>query len=100
MNRLIHYFVVGATESQLIISTQDYSLLDSELVRRDSLRIFTKNDMGETQIDSLTLSELHKNLNLYKYISTHNTFNQKPYIDDRIFDDAIENFLIHLSKEE
>ena len=100
LNRLIHFFVVGATESQLIISTQDYSLLDSELVRRDSLRIFTKNDMGETQIDSLTLSELHKNLNLYKYISTHNTFNQKPYIDDRIFDDAIENFLIHLSKEE
>lgn len=40
LNQLLKFFLGAAQNAQLIISTQDYSLLDFDIIRRDSIRFW------------------------------------------------------------
>ena len=82
-------FIGASNNSQLIISTQDYSLLDFEVVRRDSIRFLIKNEDAETEVKSIELSKLHKNSNLRHYVSKNKYYKQLPEMDDKLFDELL-----------
>lgn len=77
---------------QFIITTQDISLLDSELVRRDSVRLAVKDEYGVSTIENLALKDIHKNLSLPKYLSTNNKYGQLPRISSDTIEKAINAF--------
>ena len=91
--RAILKFFLGIDKyGQFVITTQDYSFLNSELVRRDSVRLAVKDEYGVSTIENLAPKDIHKNLSLPKYLSTNNKFSQLPNIDPVIFERAIETF--------
>ena len=93
LNQLLKFFLASSTESQLIISTQDYSLLDFDLIRRDSIRFLIKNDYAEASVEPIKLSLLHKNSSLRHYVSKMNVYKQLPQMNDELF-----NELLHIYK--
>lgn len=89
LNKLMKFFIGASNNSQLIISTQDYSLLDFEVIRRDSIRFLIKNEDAETEVKSIELSKLHKNSNLRHYVSKNKYYKQLPEMDDKLFDELL-----------
>ena len=89
LNQLIKFFIAVSNGAQLIISTQDYSLLDFEIVRRDSIRFLVKNDDAETHVESINLSLLHKNSSLRHYVSKMNVYKQLPEMDEELFNELL-----------
>ena len=92
LREILKFFLGVDQFGQLVISTQDYSFLDSELVRRDSLRLAVKDEYGVSTIENLALKDVHKNLSLPKYLSSNNKFGQLPKIKTEITEKAIELF--------
>ena len=85
LNQILKFFIGSSNDSQLIISTQDYSLLDFDVIRRDAIRFLVKDDAGEAHVDSINLSLLHKNSSLRHYVSKMNLYKQIPEMNDALF---------------
>jgi len=92
LREILKFFLGVDQYGQFVIATQDYSFLESELVRRDSVRLAVKDEYGVSTIENLTLKDIHKNLSLPKYLATNNKFGQLPEIDPEVFEKAIELF--------
>ena len=92
LHEILKFFLGIDKYGQFIITTQDNSLLDSELVRRDSVRLAVKDEYGVSTIENLALKDLHKNLSLPKYLATNNKYGQLPRINPEIIEKAIEAF--------
>lgn len=70
---LMDFFLKFAERSQLIFATQSIEFLDYPRMRRDSISIIFKDDIGQTHIDPDTVKGIHKNIKL-----------RKAYIDGRL----------------
>jgi hypothetical protein len=92
MREILKFFLGIDQLGQVVITTQDYSFLESELVRRDSVRLAIKDEFGVSTIENLALKDVHKNLSLRKYLSTNNKFGQLPEIKPEVTEKAIELF--------
>ena len=92
LREILKFFLGIDRYGQFVITTQDYSFLDSDLVRRDSVRLAVKDKYGVSTIENLAPKDIHKNLSLPKYLSTNNRFGQLPEIDPEVFARAIETF--------
>lgn len=92
LREILKYFLGIDRFGQFIIVTQDFSLLDSEIIRRDSIRMAVKDEFGVSKIENLALKDVHKNLSLPKYLSTNNKFGQLPKINPESILKAIETF--------
>lgn len=92
LREILKFFFGIDQYGQFVITTQDYSLLDSELVRRDSVRLAVKDEYGVSAIENLAPKDIHKNLSLPKYLSTNNKFGQLPDIKPEVVERAIETF--------
>lgn len=89
LREILKYYLGLDKFGQFVITTQDYSLLDSELVRRDSVRLAVKDEYGVSHLENLSLKDIHKNLSLPKYLSTNNKFGQLPRINPEIIERTI-----------
>jgi len=89
LNKILKFFIGSSQDSQLIISTQDYSLLDFDVIRRDAIRFLVKNDAAEAHVDSINLSLLHKNSSLRHYVSKMNLYKQIPEMDEELFNELL-----------
>lgn len=89
LNRILKFFIGSSNDSQLIISTQDYSLLDFDVIRRDAIRFLVKDDSAEAHVDSINLSLLHKNSSLRHYVSKMNLYKQIPEMNDKLFNELL-----------
>ena len=90
---LLMKFYLGASEdSQLIIASQNFSTLDDEMLRRDSLRFVMKNEHGESRVEQMNLGDLHKNQNLRMQIVNGDKWGVKPDIDDDYLEEAIRDY--------
>ena len=92
LREILKFFLGIDKYGQFIITTQDNSLLDSELVRRDSVRLAVKDEYGVSNIENLALKDIHKNLSLPKYLSTNNKYGQLPNINSETIEKAIDAF--------
>ena len=89
LREILKFFLGIDKLGQFVIATQDYSFLESDLVRRDSVRLAVKDEFGVSQIENLSLKDIHKNLSLPKYLSSNNKFGQLPRIDPEIIEKTI-----------
>ncbi len=90
---LLMKFYLGASEdSQLIIASQNFSNLDDEMLRRDSLRFVKKNERGESRVSQMNLGDLHKNQNLRMQIENSEKWGVRPTINDMILENAIREY--------
>ena len=89
LNQLLKFFIGATEDAQIIISTQDYSLLDFDIIRRDSIRFLVKNDDAEAHVESINLSLLHKNSSLHHYVSKMNIYKQLPEMNEQLFDELL-----------
>lgn len=71
-NLLLDFFLKFSKASQMIIATQSLGLLDYPRMRRDAIAIVSKDDLGQTKLDAITVRGIHKNIKL-----------RKAYIDGR-----------------
>ena len=92
LNSLQSFFLGAAMDSQLVIVSQNYSFLDMEHIRRDSVRFVSKDRLGESHVGAIQLATLHKNQNLRKSVSTTNQWDQLPFIDDFKLGEVIEYY--------
>lgn len=92
LREILKFFLGIDQYGQFVITTQDYSFLDSDLVRRDSVRLAVKDEYGVSAIENLAPKDIHKNLSLPKYLSTNNRFRQLPEIDPEVLARAIDTF--------
>lgn len=92
LREILKFFLGVDQYGQFIITTQDYSFLESDLVRRDSVRLAVKNEYGVSTIENLSLKDIHKNLSLPKYLATNNKYMQLPKLNREIFEKAVELF--------
>ena len=92
LREILKFFLGIDKFGQFVITTQDYSILDSDLVRRDSVRLAVKDEYGVSTIENLALKDIHKNLSLPKYLSTNNKFGQLPDIKPEVIEKAIDAF--------
>lgn len=92
LREILKFFLGIDQYGQFVITTQDYSFLDSDLVRRDSVRLAVKDEYGVSTIENLAPKDIHKNLSLPKYLSTNNRFRQLPEIDPKVLARAIDTF--------
>ncbi len=90
LQEILKFFLGVDKHGQLVIASQDRSLLDSTLVRRDSVRLAIKDQYGVSTIENLALKDIHKNLSLSKYLFTNNKFGQLPEIKPEFVEKAIE----------
>lgn len=90
MNLLLRMYIALTSRSQLIITTQTIALLLNKRLRRDIIRICTKNEDGETQIMKINQSKVHKNNNLYK-VYADNELDGLPFVEDDFDFDAFIN---------
>jgi predicted ATPase len=81
MNLLLRMYIALTSRSQLILTTQTIALLMNKRLRRDIIRICTKNEDGETQILKVNQSKIHKNNNLFK-VYMDNELDGLPFIED------------------
>ena len=63
---LLDFFLKFSEHSQLIFATQSLGFLDYLRMRRDAINIISKDDIGQTHIDSTTVRGIHKNIKLRK----------------------------------
>ena len=68
LNFILQMFLILSEESQLVIASQDLMLTDMEYLRRDAVRWIKKNRRGESVIDKINQSEVHKNKSLRNYL--------------------------------
>ena len=92
LREILKFFLGVDQKGQFVITTQDFSFLESDLVRRDSVRLAVKDEYGVSTIENLSLKDIHKNLSLPKYLSTNNKYMQLPKLNPEIFEKAIELF--------
>ena len=92
LREILKFFLGVDQGGRRIITTQDFSFLESDLVRRDSVRLAVKDEYGVSTIENLSLKDIHKNLSLPKYLSTNNKYMQLPKLNPEIFEKAIELF--------
>lgn len=92
LREILKFFLGVDQYGQFIITTQDYSFLESDLVRRDSVRLAVKNEYGVSTIENLSLKDVHKNLSLPKYLATNNKYMQLPKLNRVLFEKAVELF--------
>lgn len=90
MNLLLRMYISLTSRSQLIITTQAIAFLLNKRLRRDIIRICTKNEDGETQILKINQSKVHKNNNLYK-VYVDNELDGLPFVEDDFDFDAFIN---------
>lgn len=90
MNLLLRMYIALTSRSQLIITTQTIALLLNKRLRRDIIRICTKNEDGETQIMKINQSKVHKNNNLYK-VYADNELDGLPFVEDDFDFDSFIN---------
>ncbi|MDD4533776.1 MAG: ATP-binding protein [Prevotella sp.] len=91
MNLLMRMFLALSTKSQIVITTQSIAILLNRALRRDSIRICQKSEDGETQIQPINQSEVHKNKNLFK-VYLDNDLEGLPFVEDKFdFDEFIRN---------
>ena len=90
LNQLLKFFIGASQDAQIIVSTQDYSLLDFDIIRRDAIRFLIKDDNAEARVDSINLSLLHKNSSLHHYVSKMNIYKQLPDMDEELFGKLLE----------
>ena len=92
LEQLMKFYLGASDDSQLIIASQNFSNLDDELMRRDSLRFVLKNDRGESHVEQMNLGDLHKNQNLRMQVENSDRWGVKPNIIDWILEDAIHEY--------
>ena len=92
LREILKFFLGVDQKGQFVITTQDFSFLESDLVRRDSVRLAVKDEYGVSTIENLSLKDIHKNLSLPKYLSTNNKYMQLPKLNPEIFEKAVELF--------
>jgi hypothetical protein len=92
MEQLMKFYLGASDDSQLIIASQNFSNLDDELLRRDSLRFVVKNEHGESRVEQMNLGDLHKNQNLRMQVENSDKWGVKPTIVDWILEDAIREY--------
>lgn len=63
---LLDFFLKFSERSQLIFATQSLGILDYPRMRRDAIDIVSKDEIGQTHIDSNTVKGIHKNIKLRK----------------------------------
>ena len=63
-NLLLNFFLKFSKEAQLIVATQSLGLLDNEQLRRDSIAIVSKDDIGQTSVNQGIVRKIHKNTKL------------------------------------
>lgn len=72
LNLLLDFFLKFSKGAQLIFATQSLGFLDYPNMRRDAIQIVSKDEIGQSKIDSKTVRSIHKNIKL-----------RKAYIDGR-----------------
>lgn len=92
LEQLMKFYLGASDDSQLIIASQNFSNLDDELMRRDSLRFVLKNDRGESHVAQMNLGDLHKNQNLRMQVENSDRWGVKPNIIDWVLEDAIHEY--------
>ena len=92
LEQLMKFYLGASDDSQLIIASQNFSILDDELLRRDSLRFVVKNERGESHVERMNLGDLHKNQNLRMQVENSDKWGVKPNIVDWILEDAISKY--------
>ena len=90
LNQLLRFFIGAAQDAQIIISTQDYSLLDFDIIRRDAIRFLIKDENAEAHVESINLSLLHKNSSLRHYVSKMNIYKQIPEMNEDLFGELLK----------
>ena len=63
---LLDFFLKFSRRSQLIVATQSLGLLDYPTMRRDAINIVSKDEIGQSKIDSETIRNIHWNVKLRK----------------------------------
>lgn len=98
MDLVLRMFVALSKRSQIIITTQTVALLNSMHLRRDALRICQKTDDGETRVEVVNQTQIHKNKNLYNaYMS--NELDGLPFVEkDFQFEEFIQNIKEELNE--
>lgn len=99
LEQLMKFYLGASEDSQLIIASQNFSNLDNQMLRRDALRFFIKNEHGESKVEQMNLGDLHKNQNLRMQIENSEKWGVKPIIDDMVLEAAIyeyRNEMTHL----
>ncbi len=92
LEQLMKFYLGASDDSQLIIASQNFSNLDDEMLRRDSLRFVVKNEHGESHVEQMNLGDLHKNQNLRMQIENSEKWGVKPNINDLILEQAIREY--------
>lgn len=92
LEQLMKFYLGASDDSQLIIASQNFSNLDDELLRRDSLRFVVKNERGESHVERMNLGDLHKNQNLRMQVENSDKWGVRPNIVDWILEDAISEY--------
>lgn len=92
LEQLMKFYLGASDDSQLIIASQNFSNLDDEMLRRDSLRFVVKNARGESRVTQMNLGDLHKNQNLRMQVENSDRWGVKPAIYDWILEDAIREY--------
>lgn len=63
-NLLLDFFLKFSQGSQLIVATQSLGLLDNVALRRDSIAIVSKDELGQSSVDQTIVRKIHKNTKL------------------------------------
>ena len=92
MEQLMKFYLGSSEDSQLIIASQNFSNLDDEMLRRDSLRFVVKNECGESSVEQMNLGDLHKNQNLRMQVENSDRWGVKPDIREGVLEDAIRRY--------
>ena len=92
MEQLMKFYLGSSDDSQLIIASQNFSNLDDEMLRRDSLRFVVKDEHGESRVEQMNLGDLHKNQNLRMQVENSEKWGVKPDIMDWVLEDAIRRY--------
>lgn len=100
LEQLMKFYLGASDDSQLIIASQNFSNLDDELMRRDSLRFVLKNERGESHVEQMNLGALHKNQNLRLQVENSDKWGVKPNIVDRILEDAIHEYRAEMGRSD
>lgn len=66
LNLLLEFFLKFSKGAQLIFATQSLGFLDYLHMRRDAIQIVSKDEIGQSKIDSKTVRNIHKNIKLRK----------------------------------
>lgn len=97
-SRLLEFYLGVGGRSQLIFASHDYSLLEFEYMRRDSVRFFFKNQDGVSSVQTINLKNVHKNLNFRKYVTQNNKWGQLPLMcNDSVWEEHLDEYKNRLS---